>query len=121
MRPNLLIKVPEWWRQECRTWLQQEGVTWAEAGRRIADALGRATPYNHSTIWRYLDGQLHSMEITEGWARVRGVPSPVFYAESEELSRWCDAGRRMQSSQPSFFESLLAQAEALLLAREKKS
>ena len=114
MRPNLLIKVPEWWRQETRAWLQEQGVTWVECGRRIAEALGRPSPYNHSTIWRYLDGQIHSIEITEGLARVRGVPSPLFYAESAALARWCEAGKILHETQPAFFEALLAQAEALL-------
>lgn len=118
MRPQSLVKVPEWWRDKCRAWIVSEGLTWAAAGERIASAMERVQPYNHTTVWRYLTGQLHSIEITLGFARCMGHASPLFLAQDERELRWCTVGQSLSTVAPEMFDAILAQAEAVLASKK---
>jgi len=120
MRANLQIKVPDWWRRECENWVAQQGFSIEDVCPLLAKVLGRTEPYNYTTVWRYLRGQLSSLEVTEAFARLRDVGSPLVFAETPELRDWFTIGCALRESQPDLFDALLVQAQAVLAARNSK-
>ncbi len=120
MRANLLIKVPSWWRRECEDWIAAQGLSIEEACPLLATALGRAEPYNYTTVWRYLRGQLSSLEVTAAFARLRGVGSPLVFAEAKELRDWFALGSQLRDEKPDLFDAMLVQAQAVLGAKNSK-
>jgi len=109
-----LVSIPEWWRADCQGWIETERLSWEEVGRRLADHLDRAKPYNRTSIWRYLTGQLNSLELTEGFARARGVQSPLLVASDPDLVQWLAVGVALRREDIDMFFSLMRQARALI-------
>lgn len=107
------LKVPRWWLQECSEWMDAEGLTLDGCGSHLAHATGRAEPYHHMTIWKFLDGRNASRELLQAFAHVRQVPEPLAAAESPAELEWWLLGREMRALDPATYEQMLVQVRAL--------
>ena len=98
-----------------------ERLTTRTAGRVLADAIRRERPFDHSAIVRYLSGKRTPAELTEAFARARGVaPPPLVPGADSKTQEWCDIGVRLQREAPTLFERELSELRHLVETLERR-
>jgi hypothetical protein len=101
--------------------MEAQRLTTRTAGRVLADAVNRDRPFDHAAIVRYLAGKRASVEITEAFARARGVlPPPVIPGANTMATEWCDLGVRLQREAPTVFERELEELRQLVVLLERR-
>lgn len=114
------MPIPAWWLKECRDWISNNNLSMGEVGRQLARAMGRPKAYTHSTVSRYLSGDVTSPDVTEAFARLRRTASPVMLAESREDIDWLQLGQELRRLNPAAFAAYLNNLRLLVDAERRR-
>lgn len=78
------LPIPDWWLLMARERIHTQGLTQAELGIRLAKAIGRAEPFAHTTVGRFLKGAVLGDDMALAFEREFAMPPPIFIPEDAQ-------------------------------------
>lgn len=79
-------QVPQWWLDKVIPILDRTTMTNDEIARRASEYIGRASPWKGDAISKFKEGQVRTIELTNGISAALQVPPPFFTAPTEEAA-----------------------------------
>lgn len=96
--------LPSWWMIKVREIVEDRketmGESLVELGALLADAVGRPTAWNHSSVSRFLNEDNPTVDMAEAFVALLGIPRPFFTPRSmEEALAMQQVARRYDAKQ----------------------
>jgi hypothetical protein len=82
------VDLPSWWLEKVRgivddrKALNRESL--GELARNLSEAVGRADPWDHSKVSRFLRNKNTTVPMAEAFSKLFVIPRPFFVAQSED-------------------------------------
>lgn len=118
------VDLPSWWLAKVGELVDERGESMTQLGQVLADAVGRATPWDHGQVSRFLRGINTTQELAEAFSILLGVPRPFYIPRSlDEAIALTATAKRYEEKNPATSAEQsrrLAEVDALL-EQEKRA
>jgi phenylpyruvate tautomerase PptA (4-oxalocrotonate tautomerase family) len=114
------ITVPDTWLEQVRHYKTRTKRTLRAIAKDVSQILGRQVA--HTTVHDYLIGRVVTQELTEAFAELLGVPTPVLsveHVEDVEVAEWCALGYRFKRLHEGQFRRELAELRDVVTTLER--
>ena len=82
------VDLPDWWLLKVGELVDERKETLGESmstlGKKLAEAVGREEPWDHSAVSRFLRGRNTTVPMAEAFSELLGVPRPFFVPRTLE-------------------------------------
>lgn len=76
------VVLPPWWLKKVRELVDERGGSLTQLGADLAAACGRAEPWDHSAVSRFLRDKVTTAPMAEAFATLLVLPKPFFVART---------------------------------------